>query len=128
MAITKIVLDITLPGSQMYTREQAKSAPKDYTEHNAVWVRYEKWNKVSKKKEEINECLHIFTRKSIPAHQSINLSVEAYEWMTSKESRPFNIKSSIWDKMSKKERLEYHLREYMLSRGGTSFTYDILPD
>lgn len=128
MQPTKVTMDIALQGSVMYPREEVRKSPKEFTNHTPVWVNYKKWNKATHKKEEVNECLHVFTRKCIPAHQTMNLTSEAYDWMISEESILKHIKKSEWHAMSDIQRLEAHLADLCKSVQGVSFTYEILPD
>ena len=62
-----------------------------------------------------------------PASQHINMSMEAYEYMTSGEC-PSWAKPKIWATMSKTQRLEAHLQRTCEHVGGKSFTYKILED
>ena len=128
MQNVKVTLNITLPGRVMISREEVRKSPRANTYHTAIDVTYNKWNKASHKKEAIKETLHVFTRKCVPAHQSLNISLTAYEWMTSKTSFPSYIRKNTWEAMNIKERLEVHLKEICRDMGGTSFTYEILPN
>ena len=62
-----------------------------------------------------------------PASQHINMSMEAYEYMTSGEC-PSWAKPKIGATMSKTQRLEAHLQRTCERVGGKSFTYKILDD
>lgn len=127
MQAIKVTLNVTLPGGVMISREEARKSPK-MMDHSIINIKYPKYVKASKKKELITETLHIFTRKCIPAQQSLNISLESYQWMISKESYPYYIRKKSWENMSKKERLEVHLADLCKDFGGIKYTYEILPD
>lgn len=74
-----------------------------------------------------NEVLTIYTRKCKPATQSINLSKDAYDYMVSKECPEWS-KVSIWNQMSKKLRLEQHLKRIAEHLGGKLESYQIFED
>lgn len=61
------------------------------------------------------------------ASQHINLSNEAYDYMTSTECPSF-CSPRDWNRMKSKEKLESHLKRICDSLCGKSFTYQILPD
>lgn len=62
-----------------------------------------------------------------PVNQHINISVEAYRYMTSNEC-PCWAKPKVWAMMSETQRLEAHLQRICEHVGGKSFTYEILGD
>lgn len=74
-----------------------------------------------------NEVLTIYTRKCKPATQSINLSKDAYDYMVSKECPEWS-KVSIWNQMSKKAKLEAHLKRIAEHLGGKLESYQIFED
>ena len=66
------------------------------------------------------------TYEVVPCSQSIKLTYDAYEYMTSGE-RPEWFKGP-WKKMSKEQRLVAHLHRICEDMNGTGFTYHILED
>lgn len=62
-----------------------------------------------------------------PASQHINMSIEAYEYMTSSEC-PYWSRPNVWRKLNKTEKLEAHLQRICEHMGGKSFTYEVLGD
>lgn len=62
-----------------------------------------------------------------PANKHINMGVEAYKYMTSKEC-PYWAKPKVWATMSETQRLEAHLQRVCEHAGGKSFTYEVLGD
>lgn len=68
------------------------------------------------------------TRKCIPARQTVNISKEAYTYMVGNDSAPSHITHKAWIGMSKKERLQTHLKIIADDLGGTSYTYKVFED
>lgn len=119
----KVSLSITLPGSVMLSQEQAKALEEEKvgTGYDAFSMRVEGLKKGKKDAETIT----VKTRKCKPAGQSLNLSMDAYEYMIGKEA-PYFVKPRDWERLTKKQRLEAHLKRIVEGLGGVSFTYTIL--
>lgn len=119
----KVSLSIVLQGSIMYSQEQAKALEKEKvgTGYDTFNVRVEGLKDGKKDAETIT----IKTRKSKPASQSLNLSMDAYDYMTGKEA-PYFVKAKDWERLTKKQRLEAHLKRICEELGGVSFTYAVL--
>lgn len=62
-----------------------------------------------------------------PATQHIDMSVEAYNYMISKEC-PYWINPKEWNRMGKKAKLEAQLKRTCEYLGGNSFEYEVLED
>ena len=116
-------MSITLPGGVMLTQAEAKQLEKEKTgtgfDITKLKVEDKKGNK---------DVLSIKTRKYKSCSQSINMSKEAYDYMTSKDSCLPNIKSYVWAKMNKTQRLEAHLDLVCKALKGTSYTYKVFDD
>lgn len=142
---TKVSLTIILPGSIMFSKEEClKTAQKTIKKTNkntgktynkTIEVQVEDLDKmdinflkVTDKKNSNSEVITFTTRKCIPARQTLNMSEEAYKYMTDKNSCPSWSKPSKWVAMSKKERLESHLQKTVQYLGGISYTYQIFDD
>lgn len=67
-----------------------------------------------------------FSYETAPASQHINMTEEAYKYMTSE--CPYWVKPKVWNKLNKKERLELHLQRTCEHFHGTSYSYTILDD
>lgn len=123
MSEIKISVSITLPGGVMLTQAEAKQLEKEKTgtgfDITKLKVEDKKGNK---------DVLSIKTRKYKSCSQSINMSKEAYDYMTSKDSCLPNIKSYVWAKMNKTQRLEAHLDLVCKALKGTSYTYKVFDD
>lgn len=125
MNVTKLTANFELPGSTMFGKEACQKSPKELTEYNCLIVedRVKKGKKVEVKRKK----LQFFTRKSIPAIQVINMSEEAYQYMISNEVPSFSTKS-VWNKMTKEQRLVAHLNETAAYLGGKLVDYTVYPD
>lgn len=123
MSEIKISMSITLPGGVMLTQAEAKQLEKEKAgtgfDITKLKVEDKKGNK---------DVLSIKTRKYKSCSQSIDMSKEAYDYMTSKDSCLPNIKSYMWAKMNKKQRLEAHLDLVCKALKGTSYTYKVFDD
>lgn len=119
----KVSLSVTLQGSVMLSQEQAKALEEEKvgTGYDAFSMRVEGLKKGKKDAETIT----VKTRKCKPAGQSLNLSMDAYEYMIGKEA-PHFVKPRDWERLTKKQRLEAHLKRIVEGLGGVSFTYTIL--
>lgn len=120
----KVSLSIVLQGSTMYSQEQAKAL-----EEEKVGTGYDTFNmrvegKKSDGKKDV-QTITVKTRKSKPASQSLNLSMDAYNYMVSNEA-PYFVKPRDWERLTKKQRLEAHLKRIVEELGGVSFTYAVL--
>ena len=60
------------------------------------------------------------------AHQSINMTSEAYDYFISEP--PVGTSRRDWARMSKKKRVEDHLKRTCESLGGLSFEYHIFEE
>lgn len=124
----KLNLNIILPGSIMLSEKECSKNPKEsYTKEV---IRVESYTKDPKKKHKMTkqvEYLDIYVRGCRTASQSINMTKEAYDYMTGKECPAF-AKPKDWTRMSKIKRLEAHLEETCKTLGGISYTYQVFED
>jgi hypothetical protein len=120
----KVSLSITLQGSVMLSQEQAKALEKEKegTGYDTFNMRVE--GKKSDGKKDV-QTITVKTRKNKPASQSLNLSMDAYNYMVSNEA-PYFVKPRDWERLTKKQRLEAHLKRIVEELGGVSFTYAVL--
>ena len=119
----KVSLSIVLQGSIMYSQEQAKAL-----EEEKVGTGYDTFNmRVEGLKDGKKDAktITVETRKCKPANQLLNLSVDAYNYMIGKEA-PYFVKARDWKRLTKKQRLEAHLKRIVEGLGGVSFTYAVL--
>lgn len=119
----KVSLSATLQGSVMLSQEQAKAL-----EEEKVGTGYDTFNmrvEGLKNGKKDAETITVKTRKYKPAGQSLNLSMDAYEYMIGEEA-PYFVKPKDWKRLTKKQRLEAHLKRIVEGLGGVSFTYRVL--
>lgn len=138
MSETKVSLYVKLPGRVMYSKEECIKEKKE----RIVRVKGKKTkvveeivdndklerNTLELRNEGEVETYTYYTRKSRPASQTINLTKEAYDYMTDRNSCPEWSKAPRWVNMNKKERLELHLKNIMEQLGGVSFSYKVLDE
>lgn len=120
----KVSLSVTLQGSVILSQEQAKALEKEKegTGYDTFSMRVE--GKESDGKKYV-QTITVKTRKSKPASQSLDLSMDAYNYMVSNEA-PYFVKPRDWERLTKKKRLEAHLKRIVEELGGVSFTYAVL--
>ena len=128
--------------------KQAKDKQGNLLYYNEIVPDMSKFNKhvfkIFNKEENKPETYVYFTRKNRPAKQTINISEEAYEYYVSTEVPnsfhiPAELKASLkrshesfeqqaWKKLSKEERLVWHLKSICDSMGGTMESYTVFDD
>jgi hypothetical protein len=126
----KLSLKIILPGRVLMSEQECSKNPKEHYDDNSVKVIY------FKKGKRINETISFKTRKCYNACKSINLTKEAYDYMTGKAKNrnedayycPSWAIPQKWHSMSKEERLHAHLKRISEHFGGISYSYQILDD
>lgn len=123
MSEIKVSVSITLPGGVMFTQAEAEQLEKEKTGAGFDITKLKVENKKGNK-----DVLSIKTRKYKSCSQSINMSKEAYDYMTSRYSCPPNIISYMWNKMNKTQRLKVHLDLVCKTLKGTSYTYKVFDD
>lgn len=128
MSEIKVSLSIELPGGTMLSQKLAESFEEQnlagFTKHS---MSVDNHTKVGKKIKTEREIIHFKTRNSIPAYQSLNISKEAYIYMTGKECPSF-ISQKDWVRLSKSKKLEMHLNEIASSLGGKIANYHVFED
>ena len=125
----KVSLSVTLQGSVMLSQEQAKALEKEKegTGYDTFSMRVEGKKSDGKKsdgKKDV-QTITVKTRKCKPAGQSLNLSMDAYNYMVSSEA-PYFVKPRDWERLTKRQRLEAHLKRIVEELGGVGFTYAVL--
>ena len=142
MTNIKLSLNILLPGSTMFSEEESskqltkpvknksgkvvrkkgKVLTKTYTvpdfdKHDSFTLRLEQKGKAPKQ-------IRVFTRKSRPARQVINMSEEAYQHMISKE-QPAEFKGT-WNALTIYQKLLWHCNRIAASLGGKVENFQVL--
>lgn len=140
----KVNLSVVLPGSTMLSKEEClKTIQKTVEKKNKKGKTYKKTVdtvvddidkmdintlKVVDKDGKNPEYIHFYTRRSKPASQSLNINEDAYKYMISSDCCPEWCKIGKWNSMSKKERLESHLKRITEHLGGISYSYQVFND
>lgn len=120
----KVSVSIVLQGSILFTQEEAETLEKEQPGSG-----FDSQTQVVKNLNgKGGKVVHYKTRKCRPACQSVKLCKEAYLYMIDRNSCPEWEKTKKWATMSKKERLESHLKRLTEHFGGTSFSYKIFED
>lgn len=70
----------------------------------------------------------ISLREAKVARQSLHLSIEAYEYMTSDDNPAPKIKLFEWKRLSKNKRVKAHLQDIAAGLGGKLESFTILED
>lgn len=143
MSEIKVSLTIALQGSVMFSKEECLKTTQKVIERKTkggkvykktINVQVENLDMMDKHIVQVTdengknpETLTIYTRKTKPATQSMNLCREAYEYMTSKEC-PVWSKIGAWNQMKPKQRLEAHLQKIAEHLGGRVLSYKVFED
>lgn len=127
MIETKVNLNIVLKGSTPLSAKEIAENPKNSYEKHKVTVSTTK--KVKKgKKVTTTDNYEFFTKKTRDAILNVNLSKEAYTYMTSSECPTFIKNTKEWYKMNTTQRLEAHLDNLCKAHNGLSYTYFVFAD
>lgn len=143
MTEIKVNLSVVLQGRTMFSKEEclkttqkviektSKKTGKTYKKTVDVLVdNLDMMNKSTIRvidKNNTIETITVYTRKTKPATQSLNICKESYEYMTSKDCPSWS-KPKVWNAMNKKERLESHLQRITEGLGGVSYTYQVFEE
>ena len=127
----KVSATFLLPGSTLVaskpidkkgkTKEQLEQLKQEY-------YRTHKYETVAFYCNRQRHIIEIWTRIGKPATQKINLSKEAYTYMTSNEGYANVASKHEWVRTSKKMRVKLHLMQIAESLGGTLLDFAILED
>ena len=121
----KISLTIELEGSTLVRKSEPEIIKYSVTKRDLEPNK--KWKGKDGLKIVRNARFKHYSLIAKPVNQHINISVEAYKYMTSNEC-PYWAKPKIWAMMSETQRLEAHLQKTCEHIGGKSFTYEVLGD
>lgn len=125
----KVRLTVYVPGAQQLSSQECDKNPKHLYNYQTINLNWS--NKKGKKK---TEQIQIKLCKSKLVKQVININEDSYYWMIGNESFPTlpslqkKFPPRVWTKMSKKERLEVHLKLTSETLQGVKFSYEILDD
>lgn len=114
----------------MMSEQECSKNPKENYDYHSIKV-----ETMVKNKQEVS-TIKFRTRRCHEAGQIINISKEAYYYMTAKAKNkkddaqycPVWSLPEKWFPLSKKERLEAHLKRITDHLGGTSYSYQVFED
>lgn len=128
----KVNLNLVLQGRTLLSHEQAEAFEKEKsgTGYDTFRLDIEETKISGNKKVTKKETIFPKVRKSKTIKQTINLSKESYDYMTSTDDRdcPRFIRPKQWKAMNAKMKLEAHLERIAQHLGAQSFTYNVLDD
>lgn len=128
----KVNLNLVLQGRTLLSHEQAEAFEKEKsgTGYDTFRLDIEETKISGNKKVTKRETIFPKVRKSKTIKQTINLSKESYDYMTSTDDRdcPRFIRPKQWKAMNAKMKLEAHLERIAQHLGAQSFTYNVLDD
>jgi hypothetical protein len=123
----KVRLNLVIPGATMLSSQECEKLPqKEAYNLQKIDVSYK--TKKGKKVVFEKDTLHIYTRKSRTAKQSLSINQEAYYHMIDAKNVPSPKFAKTWKNMSNKNRLEYHLDLIAEALKAISYSYEILDD
>lgn len=132
MSEIKVSVNITLPGSVMFTQAEAEQLEKEKTgtgfDTKSMIVESKIWDKKLKKQVTKSERITFKYRKCRPAPMTISLSKEAYKYMRSAESVLSPFKPYQWKGLKPDARLKLHIKRLCEALGGLSYTYKVFDD
>lgn len=139
MIENKVRLTIVVPGATTFSKQLCFKNSKNGEEvpvenmTETFTVKSTEFDKESKKHITKFTSLHICKRK--PTHQILNMSREAYNYMTDSKDCPSWFKpqdvrfpAKVWHQMSNDQRLLLHLERIAESLGGTLESYFVAED
>lgn len=121
----KILLTIELEGGTLVRKSEPEIIKYQVTERD--YDNTKKWRGSDGKKVLKKGSFKHYSFETKPASKHINITQEAYSYMTSSEC-PYWVKPKVWGHMTAKERLENHLQRMCEHFNGKSFTYEVLKD
>lgn len=133
MTNVKVSLSILLPGSTMFSKEESLkqlTRPAKDKKNVLETVTVHDFDKHDKLTLSLNDrgkttTTTILTRKSKNAKQVINLSEEAYNYMTSKNEIPAEFKGA-WSALTPTQRLKWHCDRIAMTLGGIVEGFQVL--
>lgn len=143
MTEVKVRLSMSVPGAQMLSSQECDKNPKKFYNVESLTI---------KKGKNSKERLKIKTRKCRLVKQCINISKEAYDFMTAPDQPPTKqfskkvyltkivgkrkdgklkkevVESTLWAQMSTVKRLNWYMNSIAESLGAVGYTFEVLED
>lgn len=147
MTEIKVRLSMSVPGAQLLSSQECDKNPKDNYNIETVTVKF-----VKKKGKLHKENITVRTRKCRTAKQCLNISKEAYDYMTAADHPPMErlakkvyitktvgkgkngkpkkvtTESTVWAQMSPMKRLNWHMARTAESLGAVDYQFEVLDD
>lgn len=147
MMEVKVRLSMSVLGAQMLSSQECDKNPKDKYNVDTASVEF-----VTKKGKLHKENIVIRTRKCRLVRQSLNISKEAYDYMTAADQPPterlskkvyltrtidkgkngkpkkVTTESTVWAQMSPMKRLNWHMARIAESLGAVDYQFEVLDD
>lgn len=147
MTEVKVRLSMSVPGAQMLSSQECDKNPKDNYNVKTVIAEF-----VTKKGKLYKENIIVRTRKCRLIKQCLNISKEAYNYMTAADQPPtkhlakkvyltktigkekngklkkVTIESTVWAQMSPMKRLNWHMALTAESFGAVDYKFEVLDD
>lgn len=131
MSDIKVRLTLYVPGAKMVSKEASLENAKDNCDINQITVEYN-----DKKGKLKRETITFLTRKQETISQAINISKEAFDYMTdtptsakfNKQVKQGNKLKRIWDMMTISERLKKHFNLIAEDLKASGYTFEVLDD
>lgn len=147
MSETKVRLSLNVQGAQLLSSQECDKNPKESYDTTVILIDGSKKRGIPRK-----ERLVVKTRKQRMVKQCLNISLEAYNYMTDPNFPPTGklgkrvlIKkvvgkrpdgtpirkieeSTVWGQYGIKQRLEWHLASIAESMRATGYTYEVFED
>lgn len=147
MTEVKVRLSMSVPGAQMLSEQECSKNPEENYNIKVIPV------KIKTKKGKLKKSITIATRKCKLVKQSLNISKEAYDYMTAadqppterlakklyiyktvgkqKNGKPKKIKleTTAWaHQFNSIKRLDWHMAQIATSLGAVDYQFEILED
>lgn len=124
MIDVKVNLTIQLPGATMIPEKESLRYSKQLEREVPDWEKND-ISQIELGDGKNTKIYKVFTRKSIPARQVIQLSEATYNYMVGNEKTKEN-KDLNWSNMSAKQRLIWHCNQIAESLGGKVINISII--
>lgn len=134
----KISVTMSIPGRQMYPEKECSKTIRKKTfvpeTKKVFWKKIcqydlSKCYKQSIPVEKGTEPIIIYPRKCVPAHQTLNMVKEAYDYFIENVPDSFKLKTKkLYVKLNPEEKVKLHLIEICRSLGGNLESFHIFED
>lgn len=148
MTEVKVRLSMSVPGAQMLSSQECDKNPKDNYNVETMTVEF-----ITKKGKPHKENITVRTRKRRLVKQSMNISKEAYDYMTAADQPPterlakklfimktvgkgkngkpkkVTMETTVWaHQFTPKKRLNWHMARIAESLGAADYEFEVLDD